>query len=131
MTRWLSRITLFLLIALSLLLSIAACAEDETVYWINPDGGRYYHLDQNCPSIHPRYLPLTVYLTKEELGDQPVLLPQQGQQQVQLLDLLVIVLQGNALGVLNGLHGFFGVLIGIHDNAPFLERTLALFHCEC
>lgn len=56
MTRWLSRITLFLLIALSLLLSIAACAEDETVYWINPDGGRYYHLDQNCPSIHPRYL---------------------------------------------------------------------------
>jgi len=71
MTRWLSRITLFLLIALSLLLSFAACAEDETVYWINPDGGRYYHLDQNCPSIHPRYLPLSVYLTKEELAEQP------------------------------------------------------------
>ncbi|MBQ6399724.1 MAG: hypothetical protein IJI21_06360 [Clostridia bacterium] len=68
---WLSRIKLFLLIALSLLLSIAACAEDETVYWINPDGGRYYHLDQNCPSIHPRYLPLPVYLTKEEVADQP------------------------------------------------------------
>ena len=71
MTRWLSRITWFLLVALSLLLSIAACAEDETVYWINPDGGRYYHLDQNCPSIHPRYLPLSVYLTKEEVTDQP------------------------------------------------------------
>ena len=75
MTRWLSRITLFLLIALSLLLSIAACAEDETVYWINPDGGRYYHLDQNCPSIHPRYLPLSVYLTKEELAEQPFIRP--------------------------------------------------------
>ena len=44
--------------------------ESETVYWINPNGGIYYHLDQNCPSINPKYLPLSVSMTKEEL-EQP------------------------------------------------------------
>ncbi len=71
MCRTIFRFSLFLLIVLSLFLPIAACAEGETVYWINPDGGRYYHTDQNCPTIHPRYLPLSVYLTKEEVTDQP------------------------------------------------------------
>ena len=45
-------------------------AEDETVYWVNPSGGRYYHLDPNCPTINPRYLPLPRSMTKEEL-EQP------------------------------------------------------------
>lgn len=46
-------------------------AESETVYWINPDGGLYYHLDQNCLTIHPKYLPLRVSITEEELKQLP------------------------------------------------------------
>ena len=41
------------------------------VYWINPNGGTKYHLDQNCPSIHPRYLPLSVSVTLEDLMKDP------------------------------------------------------------
>ena len=41
------------------------------VYWINPDGGIHYHKDPNCRSIHPRYLPLTVSITAEDLNKQP------------------------------------------------------------
>ena len=59
-------------LALILFLPAASAETDhtETLYWINPDGGIYYHLDQNCPSIHPRYLPLRVSMTKEELESQ-------------------------------------------------------------
>ena len=39
----------------------------ETVYYINPNGGMYYHLDPNCPTVHPKYRPLPVSMTKEEL----------------------------------------------------------------
>jgi len=48
----------------------AGLALCEIVYYVNPNGGIYYHLDQNCPTIHPRYLPLKVSMTKEEL-EQP------------------------------------------------------------
>ena len=54
-------------VLLIMLLPLSACAEDNLVYWINPDGGRYYHLDQNCPVVNPKYLPLQVSITKEEL----------------------------------------------------------------
>ena len=57
-------------ILLIMLLPLSACAEDNLVYWIYPNGGRYYHLDQNCPSVNPKYLPLQVSITKEEL-EQP------------------------------------------------------------
>ena len=57
-------------VLLIMLLPLSACAEDNLVYWINPDGGRYYHLDQNCPVVNPKYLPLQVSITKEEL-EQP------------------------------------------------------------
>jgi len=40
------------------------------VYWINPDGGTYYHKDRNCKSIHPMFLPLTVSITAEDLSTQ-------------------------------------------------------------
>ncbi len=50
----------------------ANCAEAlNDVYWINPDGGIYYHKDPNCRSIHPRFLPLTVSITAEDLNKQP------------------------------------------------------------
>ena len=54
-------------VLLIMLLPLSVCAEDNLVYWINPDGGRYYHLDQNCPVVNPKYLPLQVSITKEEL----------------------------------------------------------------
>ena len=48
-------------------LPLSTYAEEGIVYWVNPDGGRYYHLDQNCRVVHPKYLPLPVSMTKEEL----------------------------------------------------------------
>lgn len=43
----------------------------DLVYWINPEGGTKYHRDRNCRSIHPRYLPLQVSITKEDLTKEP------------------------------------------------------------
>ena len=40
-------------------------------YYINPDGGTKYHSDQNCPSVHPRYLPLSVSITEDDLKKEP------------------------------------------------------------
>ena len=67
MNRSFSKVSLSLFLFLCMLLPFASNAEDEIVYWVNSDGGRYYHLDQNCPVVNPRYLPLTVCMTKEEL----------------------------------------------------------------
>ena len=41
----------------------------ETVLYYNPTGGKYYHANQNCPSINSRYLPLKGSLTYEQLDD--------------------------------------------------------------
>ena len=60
----------FLAILLPLCLS-TSCAENPTVFWINPDGGSRYHIDQNCLSINPKYLPLSVSITAEELKKEP------------------------------------------------------------
>lgn len=38
--------------------------------YINPDGGRYVHLDQNCRSVHPKYLPLTEVEYTEEIAQK-------------------------------------------------------------
>ncbi len=57
----------FFVALLIMLLPLNACAEDNLVYWINPDGGRYYHLDLNCPVENPKFLPLQVSMIKEEL----------------------------------------------------------------
>ena len=35
-------------------------ADDYELYY-NPDGGRYYHENQNCPSVKSRFLPLTAF----------------------------------------------------------------------
>ena len=43
--------------------------DDSTPLFYNPDGGKYYHLDQNCSSIRDRYLPLKGELTYGELDD--------------------------------------------------------------
>lgn len=41
---------------------------DATLYY-NPNGGQYYHADQNCASIKNRYLPLQGSMTYAELDD--------------------------------------------------------------
>ena len=53
-------------------------------------------------------------------------LPQQGQEQMDLLDLLMIVGQRQLLGALDGLQGFLGILLCIHDSfAPFRTAETA------
>ena len=41
------------------------------VYYINPEGGSKYHYDQNCPSVNPRFLPLSVSITTDDLKKEP------------------------------------------------------------
>lgn len=47
----------------------AAGAEDMELYY-QPEGGEYYHLDQNCPRVHPNYLPLQGVFHLSELNDE-------------------------------------------------------------
>lgn len=35
-----------------------AYPDDETPLYYNPDGGKYFHEEQNCPSVKSRFLPL-------------------------------------------------------------------------
>ena len=50
----------------------------------------------------------------EQLGDEALPVPHQGQQQVRLLDLLVAVLHSDVLRPLNGGQGFLCKLIHVH-----------------
>ena len=42
----------------------------DSILYYNPNGGKYYHANQNCPSINKRYLPLKDSLTYAQL-DEP------------------------------------------------------------
>jgi flagellar hook assembly protein FlgD len=44
--------------------------EDSLPLYYNPDGGQYYHSDQNCSSVKNKYLPLTGF-TYGELESSP------------------------------------------------------------
>lgn len=44
-----------------------AYPDDDMPIYYNPDGGKYYHDDQNCSSIKDRYLPLKGEFTYAEL----------------------------------------------------------------
>ena len=43
----------------------------NTMLYYNPDGGKLYHLDQNCMSLHSRYLPLKGSFRYSQINDQP------------------------------------------------------------
>lgn len=45
-----------------------------TLYY-NKDGGKLYHVDDNCPSVAQKYLPLTGTFKFSELGKHPELSP--------------------------------------------------------
>ncbi len=42
-----------------------------TMLYYSPEGGRYYHADRNCKTVHEQYLPLTGSFTYAELEDEP------------------------------------------------------------
>ena len=42
-----------------------------TVLYYVPEGGNYYHLDQNCKSVNPKYQPIRGQFTMNELNDEP------------------------------------------------------------
>ena len=80
---------------------ISACMADEIPEetlsqlkehcYINPNGGSKLHVDQNCKSVNPRYLPLTEIEFSETLLDQYSICPvctavEQPQQEPPLLD---------------------------------------------
>ena len=41
----------------------------NTVLYYNPDGGQFYHRDQNCKKIAEKFLPLKGHFTYAELND--------------------------------------------------------------
>lgn len=41
----------------------------DTVLYYNPDGGTYYHIDQNCPSTKAKFLPFKGQFTFAEIND--------------------------------------------------------------
>ncbi|GHU73855.1 hypothetical protein AGMMS49992_13750 [Clostridia bacterium] len=43
--------------------------DPNTALYYNPDGGRYYHADENCPSVKNQYLPLTGVMRYAQLRD--------------------------------------------------------------
>jgi len=66
--------------ALALLFSAAAFAESEnkpetagadTVLYYQPAGSVYYHLDPDCLSVNPKFLPLQDSFLYAELDDEP------------------------------------------------------------
>lgn len=44
--------------------------DEQLALFYNPDGGKYYHLDQNCSSIKSRFLPLKGEMTYQELDNK-------------------------------------------------------------
>ena len=49
----------------------ASAAPDDLVLYYNPDGGRNYHLDPRCGTVHVQYLPLKGMFTWGEINDAP------------------------------------------------------------
>ena len=43
----------------------------DTVLYYNPTGGEYYHCDPNCPSVNPKFQPLSGTFRFSEVNDEP------------------------------------------------------------
>lgn len=57
----------------ALCLALAACPAlaEESVYYVNPDGGQRYHTEQQCPTMSSKYWDQLVTVTKAELAQSP------------------------------------------------------------
>ena len=64
----------------------------------------------------------------QKLGHQSPVLPQQGQQQVQLFQLLMMILLGDLLGGLHRLQRFLRIILKVHKTQLLV---LALLQVEC
>lgn len=49
--------------------------DPKTTLYYNKDGGKLYHIDENCPSVAEKYRPLTGTFRFSELGKHPELSP--------------------------------------------------------
>ena len=47
----------------------APAEADLLLYW-NPEGGRFYHADPECKSVHPKFLPLTASFLYAEVNEE-------------------------------------------------------------
>ena len=44
---------------------------NSTPLYYNPNGGEYYHRDQNCRDVNPKFLPLAGTFTFGQINDEP------------------------------------------------------------
>ena len=49
---------------------IPVTAENTVLYYV-PEGGQYYHADQNCKTVNEKYLPMKGTFTYAELEEEP------------------------------------------------------------
>ena len=76
---------LYMILVIILISAFTACIAEEIPEealnrlkehcYINPDGGERLHTDQNCRSVHEKYLPLTEVEFSDELLKQYSLCP--------------------------------------------------------
>lgn len=45
--------------------------DDATMLYYSPNGGKYYHKDPNCISVHSKYVPLEGKITYGQVNDEP------------------------------------------------------------
>lgn len=65
-------ILLFLILSFqaSILPDKQQLSSDEIRYYVNPNGGRYFHIDEACDMVNEKYLPMKV-MTSQELERYP------------------------------------------------------------
>ena len=61
--------TIILLLAAMLMITSVSLADGPELYYC-PEGGQYYHADQNCRAVHEKYLPLKGTFVYEELENE-------------------------------------------------------------
>lgn len=58
----------FLILALCLALMPVLGAAEETVYYVNPNGGQFYHSQAQCPSMNESYWSQLLTMTQDRLS---------------------------------------------------------------
>lgn len=62
----------FVCMLLAIISALTLCAHaDGTVYYVNPDGGKYYHAKRECVTVREEYRAGMIEVTEEQLGQPP------------------------------------------------------------